>query len=101
MPGAFEIPLAVQRAAASKRYDGIVALGCVVRGDTPHFEYVCEQASAGIGRVSLDYVIPVTFGILTVNTEEQAKARSQSDESNKGFEAAMAVVEMVNLLKKL
>jgi 6,7-dimethyl-8-ribityllumazine synthase len=101
VPGAFEIPLGVQRAAASKNYDGIIALGCVIRGDTPHFEYVCQQAATGIGRVGLDYGIPVAFGILTVNTEEQATVRSQSNETNKGFEAAMAVVEMINLLKKL
>ena len=101
VPGAFEIPLAAQRAAASKKYDGIIAIGCVIRGDTAHFEYVSQQASLGIGRVALDYSIPVAFGILTVDTEAQATARSEPGEGNKGFEAAIAVVQMVHLLRNM
>ncbi len=101
VPGAFEIPLAVQGAAVSKKYDGIIALGCVIRGETPHFEYVSQQTSLGIGRVALDYNIPVGFGILTVDNEKQAVARSEPGESNKGLEAAIAVVEMINLLRKM
>ena len=101
VPGAFEIPLAAQRAALSKKYDGIIAIGCVIHGETHHFEYISQQATLGVGRVALDHALPVAFGILTVDTEEQAMARSQPDENNKGLEAAMAVVEMVNVLKKM
>ena len=100
VPGAFEIPLAAQAAAVSKKFDGIIALGCVIRGETPHFEYFSRHASAGIGRVALDHNIPVAFGILTVDTEAQAAARAAPG-NNKGAEAAMAAIEMVNLLKQL
>jgi 6,7-dimethyl-8-ribityllumazine synthase len=101
VPGAFEIPLAVQRAADSKKFDGIIAIGCVIRGETPHFEHISRYATDGIGRVSLEHRIPVGFGILTVDTDKQALARSGLGENNKGFEAAMATVEMAGLLKKL
>ena len=101
VPGSFEIPLAAQRLAASKKFDGIVAIGCVIQGETHHFEYISQQATLGIGRVALDQGIPVGFGILTVDNEEQGEARSRADENNKGLEAATAVVEMVNLLRKL
>ena len=101
VPGAFEIPLAAQRLAALKKYDGIIALGCLIKGDTHHFEYIAQQATLGVGRVALDHNIPVTFGILTVDTDEQAVARSRANENNKGFEAALAVVEMINLLRKM
>ena len=101
VPGAFEIPLAAQRAALSKKFDGIVAIGCVMQGDTHHFEYISQQATLGVGRVALDHNIPVAFGILTVDTEEQAMARSEANENNKGFEAAMAAVEMINILKEI
>ena len=100
VPGAFEIPLAAQRAAASKKYDGIVAIGCLIQGETHHFEYISQQATLGVGRVALDHDIPVAFGILTVDTESQAIERSRPNENNKGLEAALAVVEMVALLKK-
>jgi len=101
VPGAFEIPLAAQRAAISKDFDGIVAIGCVIQGETHHFEYISQQATLGVGRVALDHNIPVAFGILTVDTEEQAMARSEANENNKGFEAATAAVEMINLLRKI
>jgi 6,7-dimethyl-8-ribityllumazine synthase len=100
VPGAFEIPLAVLRAAKSRRYDAIVAIGCVIRGETPHFEYISQQACHGITQASLETGTPVGFGVLTVNTDEQAMARSEPGKTNKGFEAAMAAVEMANLLKQ-
>jgi 6,7-dimethyl-8-ribityllumazine synthase len=101
VPGAFEIPLAAKRAANSKRYDGIIAIGCVLRGETAHFEYISQVASIGISQAALETGVPVTFGVLTADTDEQAVARSQPDANNKGFEAAMAAVEMVNLLKQI
>lgn len=101
VPGAFEIPLAAKQAALSGRYHGVVAIGCVIRGETPHFEYISQFASLGVGRVSLETGIPVSFGILTVDTDEQALARSEPGPANKGFDAAQAVVEMVNLLKQV
>jgi 6,7-dimethyl-8-ribityllumazine synthase len=101
VPGAVEIPLAAQRAAVTKRFDAIVAIGCVIRGETAHAEYVSQVASNGVGRVMLDTGIPVSFGVLTVDTDAQAEARSRADHANKGFEAAMAAIEMVNLLKQI
>jgi len=100
VPGSFEIPLAVKRAAVSGKYEGIVALGCVLRGETPHFEYICQAVTAGLSRVTLETGIPVGFGILTVDTVEQAMARS-GEAGNKGFEAATAVVQMADVLRKL
>jgi len=100
VPGAFEIPLAVLHAAKSQRYDAIVAIGCVIRGETPHFDFISQEASHGIAQASFQTGIPVGFGVLTVNTDEQAIARSKPDSTNKGFEAAMAAVEMANLLKQ-
>lgn len=101
VPGAFELPLAAQRCAASGRYDFVVALGCVIRGATPHFDYVCAQASAGLNRVALDTGVPVGFGLLTVDTLEQAMERSGTKAGNKGVEAALAALEMANLLRRL
>lgn len=101
VPGAFEIPLAAKRAELSKKYDGVIAIGCVIRGETPHFDLISQQVSNGIGQVALETGIPVTFGVLTVNSEEQAMARSEPNSENKGFEAAAAAVEMVNLFKQL
>lgn len=100
VPGAFEIPLAVLHAAKSQRYDAIVAIGCVIRGETPHFDYISQETSHGITLASLETGMPVGFGVLTVNTDEQAMARSKPGSTNKGFEAAMAAVEMANLLKQ-
>ena len=101
VPGAFEVPLAAQQAARSGHYDGIVALAAVVRGGTPHFEYVSSQSIGGLGRVSLDCGIPIGNGILTVDTMQQAVDRAGGSEGNKGEEAALAALEMVHLLREL
>jgi 6,7-dimethyl-8-ribityllumazine synthase len=101
VPGAFEIPLAAKKLANSGKYDAVIALGCLIRGETPHFEYISNQTSLGIGQAALETGIPIAFGVITVNTDEQAVARSGTDEGNKGFEAAMAAVEMVNLLREI
>ena len=101
VPGAFEIPLAAKQAALSKRFDAIVAIGCVIRGETAHFEYISHVASTGIAQVSLETGVPVTFGVLTVDTDEQAMARSVPGGDNRGYHAAQAAVEMVRILKKL
>ena len=100
VPGSFEIPLAVKRAALSKKYDGIVALGCVLRGETPHFEYISRAVSDGLQQVALETGIPVGFGVLTVDTVEQAMDRS-GESGNKGFEAARAALEMINVLGEI
>jgi 6,7-dimethyl-8-ribityllumazine synthase len=100
-PGSFELPLAAQRLAASERYDGIVALGAIIRGGTPHFEYVASECVKGLAGVSLEYDLPVGFGVLTVDTIEQAVERAGTKAGNKGVEAAMAVLEMVSLLRRL
>lgn len=101
VPGAFEIPLAVKRVAAQKKDDAIIALGAVIRGGTPHFEYVSNEASKGVFQASYDYDIPVANGILTVNSIEQAIERSGTKAGNKGAEAALSAVEMVSLLRQL
>lgn len=101
VPGAFEIPLAVKRVAAQKQDDAIIALGAVIRGGTPHFEYVSGESSKGVAQVSLDYDVPVANGILTVNSIEQAVERSGTKMGNKGAEAALSALEMVSLLKQL
>ncbi len=101
VPGAFEIPLAVKRLAAQKKDDAIIALGAVIRGGTPHFEYVSGESSKGVAQVSLEYDIPVANGILTVNSIEQAVERSGTKMGNKGAEAALSALEMVSLLKQL
>lgn len=98
VPGSFEIPLAVKRAAQSKKYEGIVALGCVMRGETPHFEYISAAVSQGLQQVALETGIPVGFGVLTVDTVEQAMNRT-GDSGNKGSEAAMAALEMIDVLR--
>lgn len=101
VPGAFETPLAIKKLAASRRYQALIALGCVIRGATAHFDYVAGEASRGIAHVSLTDEIPVGFGILTVDTIEQAIERAGTKAGNKGVDAALTVIEMVNLLKKL
>ncbi len=101
VPGAFEIPLAVKRIAAQKKDDAIIALGAVIRGGTPHFEFVSGESSKGVAQVSLDYDLPVANGILTVNSIEQAVERSGTKMGNKGAEAALSALEMVSLLKQL
>ncbi|MGH8549687.1 MAG: 6,7-dimethyl-8-ribityllumazine synthase [Methylococcales bacterium] len=100
-PGAFELPLAVKRIAASGRYDAIIALGAVIRGATPHFEYVAGECVKGLASVSLEFNVPVGFGILTVDTIEQAIERAGTKAGNKGAEAALSAIEMLNLLHSL
>jgi len=101
VPGAYEIPSAAKKMAESGRYDAIVCLGAVIRGATPHFDYVSAEVSKGIASVSLESGIPVAFGVLTTDTIEQAIERAGSKAGNKGFDAAMAAVEMANLYKAL
>ena len=101
VPGAMEIPLAAQVAAESGRYDAIVCLGAVIRGETPHFEYVCAEASRGVAQASLRAGVPMSYGILTVENLEQAVDRAGLKSGNKGFEAAMSAVEMANLLHQM
>ena len=100
-PGAFELPMVVQRIAATKKYDAIIALGAVIRGGTPHFEYVAGECVKGIAHVALHYDVPVSFGVLTVDTIEQAIERAGTKAGNKGAEAAMSAIEMVSLFKNL
>ena len=101
VPGAFELPLAVDRVAASRRADGIIALGAVIRGSTPHFEYVAGECVNGIAAASQRHAVPVGFGVLTVDTIEQAIERAGTKAGNKGEEATLAVIEMVSLLRRL
>ena len=100
VPGAFEIPPAAKQMAQSGKYDAIVCLGAVIRGATPHFEYVSAEVSKGVATVSMEAGIPVAFGVLTTDTLEQAIERAGSKSGNKGFDAAMAAVEMANLYKE-
>jgi 6,7-dimethyl-8-ribityllumazine synthase len=100
VPGAFEIALAAKTAALSRKYDGIVALGCVLRGETPHFDYISASVSYGLSAVALETLVPIGFGILTVDTVEQAMNRS-GPAGNKGSEAARAAVDMVHRLKQI
>lgn len=100
-PGAFEFPVVAQKLARSGKYDAIVALGAVIRGGTPHFDYVAGECTKGLAHVSLDSGVPVTFGVLTVDSIEQAIERSGTKAGNKGVEAAITAIEMVSLLKQL
>ena len=101
VPGAFEIPLAAQAMAVAKKYDGIIALGAVIRGSTPHFDYVAGECTKGLATVSMKYDIPVAFGVLTVDTIEQAIERAGTKAGNKGAEAALSAIEMISLLRNL
>jgi len=101
VPGAYEMPLAIQHLAQSDNYDAIIGLGAVIRGSTPHFDFVAGEASKGMATVSLDNNIPVINGVLTTNTIEQAIERAGTKAGNKGAEAAISALEMVNLLKKI
>ncbi|CAK0767779.1 6,7-dimethyl-8-ribityllumazine synthase [Gammaproteobacteria bacterium] len=101
VPGAFEIPLAVSRMAASGRYDALLAIGAVIRGGTPHFEYVASECVKGLSQVMLKHDIPVAFGVLTVDTIEQAIERAGTKAGNKGAEAALSAIEMANVLRGL
>jgi 6,7-dimethyl-8-ribityllumazine synthase len=100
-PGAFELPMVVQRIAAMKKYDAIIAVGAVIRGGTPHFEYVAGECVKGLAQISLQYDVPVSFGVLTVDTIEQAIERAGTKAGDKGGEAAMSAIEMVNLFNNL
>ena len=101
VPGAIEIPLVVQKVAESRKFDGVIALGAVIRGGTPHFDYVAGECVSGIAAVARDQGVPVGFGVLTVDTIEQAIERAGTKAGNKGEEAALAVIETVNLLRRL
>ena len=101
VPGAFELPVAVRRLAASRRFDAVVALGCVIRGDTPHFDYVAGECARGLTMVSLETGVPVAFGVLTVNTVEQALERAATTGANKGAEAMHTALEMADLMARL
>jgi len=101
VPGSFEIPLVLRKLAMSRRYDALIALGAVIRGDTPHFDYVAGECAAGIGRVALESGVPVAFGVLTTDTVEQAMDRAGGKAGNKGADAALTAIEMVNLLRRL
>ncbi|KKX99868.1 6,7-dimethyl-8-ribityllumazine synthase [Paraclostridium benzoelyticum] len=99
VPGAFEIPLVAKKMAQSKKYDAVICLGAVIKGSTPHFDYVCAEASKGISSVSLSEELPVIFGVLTTDTIEQAIERAGTKAGNKGYDAAVTAIEMANLLK--
>ena len=101
VPGAFEMPLAAQRLAANGEYDAIIALGAVIRGGTPHFEYVAGECTKGLASVSMQHDIPMAFGVLTVDSIEQAIERAGTKAGNKGGEAALSAIEMVSLFKRL
>ncbi len=101
VPGAYEMPLAIQQMAQSGKYAAIIGLGAVIRGSTPHFDFVAGEASKGMANVSLDHNIPVINGVITTNTIEQAIERAGTKAGNKGAEAAISAIEMVNLLNKL
>lgn len=101
VPGSFEIPLAVKRLAISGRYQGIIALGAVIRGSTPHFDYVAGECTKGLGSIALAHDIPIGFGVLTVDTIEQAVERAGTKAGNKGAEAALTVLEMISLLQHI
>lgn len=101
VPGSVEIPLAVQTLIKTKKFDAIICLGAVIRGATPHFDYVCSQVSSGVATLSLEHSIPVIFGVITTNTIEEAIERAGTKVGNKGFEGAVAAIEMVSLMKQL
>ncbi|GAM69175.1 6,7-dimethyl-8-ribityllumazine synthase [Vibrio sp. JCM 19236] len=100
-PGAVELPLVAQRVARTEKYDAIVSLGTVIRGGTPHFDYVCSECNKGLAQVSLEYSLPVAFGVLTVDTIDQAIERAGTKAGNKGAEAALSALEMINVLSEI
>ncbi|MEJ6949789.1 6,7-dimethyl-8-ribityllumazine synthase [Natronospora cellulosivora (SeqCode)] len=101
VPGSFEIPLAAKKLANTAEYDGVICLGAVIRGETPHFDYVSAEVSKGVAHVGLETEKPVIFGVLTTDTIEQAISRAGTKSGNKGFDAAMTLIEMVNLFKEI
>ncbi len=100
-PGAFEIPLIAQKLAQTKKYDAVICLGAVIRGGTPHFDYIAGEVTKGIAKVNLDTGVPVIYGVITTDTLEQAIERSGTKAGNKGFEAAVSAIEMANLVKSI
>lgn len=101
VPGAYEIPLTAKKMAESRRYDAVICLGAVIRGATPHFDYVASEVAKGIAHVSLDSGVPIAFGVLTTDTIEQAVERAGTKAGNKGFDAAMTAIETVNVFRRL
>ena len=101
VPGSWELPLTVAEVAKTKKYDAILCLGAVIRGDTPHFDYVAGEAAKGVGQVAMQTGVPIAFGVLTTNTVEQAVDRSGAKHGNKGFDAATTAIEMANVLRRL
>ena len=101
VPGSFEIPLAAKKTASSGKYDAVICLGALIRGQTPHFDYIAAEVTKGIAQVSLDTGLPVTFGVITADTLEQAIDRAGAKAGNKGFEAALGAVEMADLLRQI
>ena len=101
VPGAFELPIICKKLADKKEYDAIIALGAVIRGDTPHFDYVAAEVSKGLANVSIESGIPISFGVLTTDTIEQAEVRVGAKGANKGFEAAMTALEIINVIDKI
>lgn len=101
VPGAFEIPLVAKKMAKSKEYEAVICLGAVIKGATPHFDYVCSEVSKGIATVSMETEKPVIFGVLTTNSIEEAIERAGTKAGNKGFDAAVTAIEMINLLKEI
>jgi 6,7-dimethyl-8-ribityllumazine synthase len=101
VPGAFEIPFAARAAAATGRFDAVVCLGCLIRGDTPHFDVIADAVAHGLMAASADSGVPMAFGVLTTNTPEQALERAAMDRTNKGWEAAVAAIELAHLVRKL
>ena len=101
VPGAWELPMAVRRLLSSDRYSGIVAVGAVIRGDTPHFDFICTECARGLAQAAAEFDVPVGFGVLTCDTDAQAEARAGGDMGNKGHEAAMAALEMADLFDRL
>jgi 6,7-dimethyl-8-ribityllumazine synthase len=101
VPGAFEIPLVADRMAASRKYDAVIALGCVIRGSTSHYDYVCNEVSKGVAAASVRHQLPVIFGVITTENIEQAIERAGTKAGNKGWEAAVSAIEMANLMSRL
>ena len=101
VPGAYETPVAIRKMAESRRYDALIALGCVIRGATPHFDYVAGECARGVTQVGLKHGKPVIFGVLTTDTVEQALERADRDSGNKGFDVAMAALQMLGLIERL
>ena len=101
VPGAWELPAAARRLLVSERYDALVVVGAVIRGETPHFDYIAAEASRGLAQASADFDVPLGFGLLTTDTAEQAEARAGGDHGNKGWDAALAALEMADLFDRL